>query len=1188
MLLGVPQDAADDLVIFAYQRQTAMASTNFREHASLLSALEEVQRERNSESINQLVATEHSLGKNSHQSIATAYRTFDVQPHDKVDDDLIIGRFQSILQDSPTQYEQLREHLAVIAQDRNSKRLHDFVTNRLATLDDALNFLGADQSTDDEFVITLYTSKVVESPAQIETAQKALQMIANERQSIPLQAYIANNYTGDISNMKMDLAQAYETLGVDDRTMESENLYMVYTVRLDESPGDAARFQQAIRVIAEETNDPFLKAQFDEALPNIQTHSTTQNKLFEPVGLENIGNTCYLNSLLQWLYTMLPVRKVVLEYEQKYKREGGAERAEGKRIGQRAITNKDIETAQSFVPELAMLFNKMMYAPTQHVGYTYDLAKLTLETKEAQTALRTGRRSSTVTSRRMTLGTIDSRPVLGPLPPPEAIFESATMTESPDLDKSAGTDPIQAGASKIVPLEQAEIAPSAHINVASTDAQTGGPSIPDTTMQDASTPASSVTMSDASSDTIAATPQDEDITQETNDSVRGETFDLDTAHREREMLDNTNLSDQAPTDNVTMVGDRTITYAPPPGPPPNKPPPVPPRPGTKATQPSLDEYARQQDVTEVAGHAINQLSYAINPKGYGPHNEQLDEIHDTFYGYEQECVLAGNATPTKPNEFLYVIAPVSNHPRDLYGALDNQFDAVPREDGTLVYGSITKLPPILTIFVGRAVFEGGAARKENHHIDLPQTLFMDRYMEAEPDSELFEIRKKTWRWKQELSSLLERQAKLEPRDAIPADEVINQAMSVINHIGTINFSPLGTTLSNIDSSDDVIAQLTSTPLTFPSDVLSHLRQASQLLASERATNASRIAYLQEQLSRAFYSTEYQKQGYTLHAAFFHRGTVGSGHYWVYILDHANPSLSYPFGTWRKYNDEYVSIVQHPQVEIFGNPAEDRNNPNATGPANPYFLVYVRQDQLHELVETVKREPVQAEFDSDIVPLGQSANNFYNSEAHTQHVEDAPGAGQTRGQRLGQMNQYMSQMSYMPPEGRPPTPANSKPVALNTYNGAEETDDHSPTQVSPYQMSSGHDAALAGMGHGVSSLNSAHANTSTVMRELHDSESSSRFSGSDVRQEVSRRGGVDEADRQANLRSMQIDGNSDGNHDDGDGGVHGGDSDDDSGIGGDVGVNSLDRTAHAGGSRPSDLSASTKWDGSGGISKSGNW
>jgi ubiquitin carboxyl-terminal hydrolase 25/28 len=34
-----------------------------------------------------------------------------------------------------------------------------------------------------------------------------------------------------------------------------------------------------------------------------------------PVGLDNIGNTCYLNSLLQYLFTVRAIRDIVLNFE---------------------------------------------------------------------------------------------------------------------------------------------------------------------------------------------------------------------------------------------------------------------------------------------------------------------------------------------------------------------------------------------------------------------------------------------------------------------------------------------------------------------------------------------------------------------------------------------------------------------------------------------------------------------------------------------------------------------------------------------------------------------------------------------------------------------------------------------------------------------------------------------------------
>jgi hypothetical protein len=89
----------------------------------------------------------------------------------------------------------------------------------------------------------------------------------------------------------------------------------------------------------------------------------------------------------------------------------------------------------------------------------------------------------------------------------------------------------------------------------------------------------------------------------------------------------------------------------------------------------------------------------------------------------------------------------------------------------------------------------------------------------------------------------------------------------------------------------------------------------------------------------------RKRPYRLHAAFFHRGSAGGGHYWVYIYDHKKE-------IWRKYNDDRVTVVQN-RNEIFGKPVQDNWGP----PPNPYLLVYVRSEKVNEVVETVKRDIV---------------------------------------------------------------------------------------------------------------------------------------------------------------------------------------------------------------------------------------
>ena len=69
----------------------------------------------------------------------------------------------------------------------------------------------------------------------------------------------------------------------------------------------------------------------------------------------------------------------------------------------------------------------------------------------------------------------------------------------------------------------------------------------------------------------------------------------------------------------------------------------------------------------------------------------------------------------------------------------------------------------------------------------------------------------------------------------------------------------------------------------------------------------------------------------------HRGSATGGHYFIYIYDAQ-------IKRWRKYNDDRVDWVT--VDEVFEH--------TATYPQTSTSIVYVREDQIHELTEAVHR------------------------------------------------------------------------------------------------------------------------------------------------------------------------------------------------------------------------------------------
>ncbi|KAL3479537.1 hypothetical protein BJX99DRAFT_255532 [Aspergillus californicus] len=869
--LGVVEDMLTSTVIEAFNRQISVDPGRAPSYLKCLKAIGSLRGGEDAVAVETAVEVAYAESNiYTEEDLVEAYKYFGLGHDDqRLTDDSIIGNFYAYLSSSsPTQETQARRQLWRIGDHRKSERIKSAAQDRVATPQQAQVFLGVSDETADDFIMTMFTAKVNDNPSCRDIARRAVDLIAEARQSDDLKHFVK---TGEMTSGEMDASDAYRLLQIPDRTADEGAIMAAYTICVDEAPAQAERYNKALSILAKETNSPLLGSMVSGS-----AGKPDRNLSEWPVGLQNIGNTCYLNSLLQFYFSVRPYRNMVMDFEN-FKMETDDESCEKKQVGSRKVSKKEIERSQRFLRELRVLFSDMISSPVSFVTPGQELARLTLISPSNEAAIR--RRSTISGSRPGGLGELGGMPVLGPLGPPQTITEEDGKDQAPaaperikrSSDEGSETTLVAEGVKNGLPSGQG-------------DDKENEPPQGDSVMTD----------------------------------VQGE-----------------------PTPLPTESPGAQTSVGPVEAGPSNQPPPVPPRP-TVHVDPKRQlidevEIGAQQDVTEVINNVLFSSQCAIRPISIAQDGEQLDQVKDLFYGRSVSYILSEKGQRSKEEWWCDIKIDVATGPRDIYAAIDGAFDIqkVNVEDTVAEqYATISKLPPILQVQVQRVQFDAVKKRsfKSTHHLDLRETIYLDRYMDTNKP-EILNRRKQSWEWKDTLRRLEARRAELlrqnEP-DALDAASLLSSAKDVLSDLNELRENP--------DTASDGIQV---DPL-----LLSELDRLSQAAGDE----LKKIKDTQTMIASQFVDSK--QLPYRLYAVFVHHGSVEFGHYYIYICDFVR-------NVWRKYNDTYVTEVRNLD-EIFK--SQDRHNP-----PTPYFLVYVNDTIKDRLVNPVCREIVETPQDNALDP-----------------------------------------------------------------------------------------------------------------------------------------------------------------------------------------------------------------------------
>ncbi|ORY34116.1 hypothetical protein BCR39DRAFT_518545 [Naematelia encephala] len=711
----------------------------------------------------------------------------------------------------------------------------------------------------DDYILDMHKNAMQATTSQAERGEvsRALALIGQHRHS---QALIK---MGESGRTAISVDEAYSALSAP-RDAVDDGLILQYEMAVAEFPGKADHYRTCLQVIADApgAERPGLKTFLQTGSREDQAPARQDI----PVGLQNIGNTCYLNSILQYLYSIKPLREAVLAFDQSTSEESGRS------------SKPEVERARRFVRQLRLLFLQLYKSDQSSVRPDEELAYLAITRPEVDAIVQ----------------------------PPPARQPLDSIPDIPDISSPSSTavatpylTPSRENISLPSPFTTPRIADSRETVLgkrASEDREIS-PRASDERTRLKTEDYEHVERNDLQVELDTA-PDDFEFVQESSTadevSARASSPTAATELADLDLEASSNEHDESMAEGLLLEA--------PPLPNPTVPPPLPLRPAVirKETLASGLQFGLQQDSAEVLINVLGQLELAFDPVASeeGPSSDNL--ISKLFScKYHQQIVYETQDGPSEaqtPVESIFVhpIIGVEEEGKDLYDCLAELYlkgDDIEYEGKKgYMMDLMDDFPPMLYIQMRRSQFDPSTGRetKTNTHIGFAQTLIMDRFLVNAPTDK----RKQSIALTREMTNVRSRLHDLRNRKPLSIPRTYQHVR-------------------------EGLAKMTNIPeLEISQDFLAALEVEEKDATEEIKQLEERIPVLKANLDNLW--ADSREVEYELVSVFMHRGrTSGAGHYWTY-----QAHLPGDGQRFYKYNDETVTEV--PAAEVL----QDRTGTDA--------------------------------------------------------------------------------------------------------------------------------------------------------------------------------------------------------------------------------------------------------------------